>query len=85
MKAITLRNLPPEVARRLARKAHQERLSLNRAAIRALEEAFGVARKKAAPVYHDLDFLIGSLSEEDARILDRSLKAQRKIDPEIWA
>lgn len=85
MKVISLRNIPPELAQRLARKAHEEHLSLNRAAIKALEEAFGISRRKARPVYSDLDFLIGSLSDADARILERSLKGQRKIDPEIWS
>ena len=85
MKAITLRNLPRELARRLERKAGQEGLSLNRAVIAALEEAFGGPAKKRRAVYHDLDFLVGSLSKEDAEVLERSLKAQRRIDPELWA
>ena len=85
MKAITLRNLPPEVARRLARKAREEGLSLNRAVISALEEAFGVARRKKGLVYHDLDFMIGALSKQDADELDRAVRRQRRIDPEIWS
>ena len=85
MKAITLRNLPPDLARRLERKAGEEGLSLNRAVIAALEEAFGSPGKKRRAVYHDLDFLVGSLSKEDADVLERSLRAQRRIDPEVWA
>lgn len=86
MKAITLRNLPAELARRLERKAVQDGLSLNRAVIVALEEAFGLSGKKRGSVrHHDLDFLVGSLSKEDADRLDRSIRSQRRIDPEVWA
>jgi len=85
MKAITLRNLPADLARRLQRKAGEEGLSLNRAVISALEEAFGAPGRKKRVHYHDLDFLVGSLSKEDADALDRSLKAQRRIDPELWS
>lgn len=85
MKAITLRNLPPEVARRLARKAEEEGISLNRAVIASLEEAFGVARRKKGQVYHDLDFMVGALSKQEADELDRAVKKQRRIDPEVWA
>ena len=85
MKAITLRNLPAELARRLERKAGEEGLSLNRAVIVTLEEAFGISGRRKRAVYHDLDFLVGSLSKEEADALDRSVKGQRKVDPEVWA
>lgn len=85
MKAITLRNLPGELARRLRRKADREGLSLNRAVITVLEEAFGLAGRKRATVHHDLDFLVGSLSKGDAIGLERSIKTQRRIDREVWA
>lgn len=85
MKAITLRKLPAELARRLERRAGEQGLSLNRAVIVTLEEAFGISGRKKRAAYHDLDFLVGSLSKEDADALDRGVKAQRKIDPEVWA
>lgn len=85
MKAITLRNLPPDLVRQLERKAGREGLSLNRAVIAALEELFGVGRKKARPAYGDLDFVVGSLTKEDADALDRSVRSRRKIDREVWS
>ena len=41
MKAITLRNLPPDVAKAVKQKARREGRSLNRAIIRLLEETTG--------------------------------------------
>jgi hypothetical protein len=84
MKAITLRKLPPEVERRLALKVQREGLSLNRAVIAALEEAFGVGTRKRRPAYDDLDFLIGAWSAEEAEAFDRALRSRRRVDPELW-
>lgn len=84
MKPITLRNLPPEVARRIRRKAEEEGISLNRAVIELLKEAAGLGGKKKPRVHHDLDFLIGTWSKEEADAFDKALAEQRRIDPELW-
>jgi hypothetical protein len=86
MTAITLRNIPPEVARAIQRKASEEKTSLNRAVIRLLEEALEMRHGKARrPVHHDLDELSGSWNDEEAESFDEALKTQRSIDSELWA
>jgi len=85
MNAITVRNLPPEVARAIRERARKEKISLNRAVIKLLEEALGTgghARKEV--LHHDLDDLAGSWSKEEADEFDRFLKEHRRIDPELW-
>lgn len=84
MKAITLRNLPVEVARRLQRRARERKLSLNRATIELLEEALGLAGKQRVPEFHDLDFLIGTWNDDQAREFDAALAEQRSVDPAAW-
>lgn len=84
MKAITLRNLPDEVARLIRHRAARAGISLNRAVIEVLEELLGLGRPPAPPRHHDLDDLAGSWSEEEARAFDHALAAQRAIDPELW-
>jgi hypothetical protein len=86
MTAITLRNLPPKLAATLQRKAAESGLSLNRTVIRLLEESLGLRPKgtRRHP-YHDLDFLVGAWTEEEAAQFDEALAQQRKIDPEIWS
>lgn len=88
LKAITLRNVPPPVARAIEQKAKRERLSLNRAVVGLLEEATGHPKSKAkAPkktFRYDLDKFSGSWTKEEADEFDASLKEQRQVDPKDW-
>ena len=87
MKAITLRGVPPEVARTIQRKAHETGESLNKVVIELLEAGAGAgARKKKGKriVHHDLDDLAGAWSREEAAAFDRSLGDQREIDSDLW-
>ncbi len=85
MSAITLRNLPPELARAIRQKAKKEGTSLNRAVIRLLEEATGLSGPNRRGILHDdLDALAGSWSREEAVEFDRFLREHRRIDPELW-
>ncbi len=84
MKAITLRNLPPDLSRRIERKAKEQGSSMNKTVIRILEAALGTSKNRNATLSHDLDHLAGSWSEAEAAEFDEDLAAQRKIDPELW-
>lgn len=85
MKAITLRNLPTELARTVQRRAKQKKTSVNKAVIELLEESAGGAAKRTAPVhYHDLDHLAGTWTTEEAAAFEQLIAEQRPIDPELW-
>ena len=84
MKPITLRNVPPEVARKIRQTAQEQNLSANKAVIRLLEENTGAGRPKIGNVYHDLDALAGSWSAREAKAFDRALASQRVIDEKLW-
>jgi hypothetical protein len=85
MGAITVRNLPPELARAIRQKAKQERTSLNRTVISLLEEATGLGRPaKKVVLHHDLDHLFGCWSKEEYEEFNEALREQRQIDPEMW-
>ncbi len=84
-KPITLRNLPPEIARAIQKRAREQGLSLNRAVIAMLEESLGLrpnGRKRAR--YHDLDSLFGTWTPREANDFDAALAEQRRIDSELW-
>ena len=86
MKAITLRNIPPQIQTIIERRAEEEGWSFNKTVLRMLEEAVGLrrrARQRQEP-FHDLDHLAGTWNEEEAREFESSLAAQRQIDPELW-
>ncbi|MEK6525494.1 MAG: hypothetical protein AABZ22_01335 [Nitrospirota bacterium] len=85
MKAITLRNLPPEVAKTVQQRAKQKKTSVNKAVIELLEESVGDKVKKKEKVrYHDLDHLAGTWSKEEAEAFEKLIAEQRTIDPELW-
>ena len=84
--AITLRNLPPEVAAELRRLADERGTSLNRVVVSLLSERLGKTALRAgrAPDHRDLDALAGSWTRAQASAFDRALATQRRIDPEMW-
>ncbi len=84
MEAITVRNLPPAVARAVQVKAKRERLSLSKAVIRLLEDATETAKPKERVLHHDLDRFFGTWTKEEAGAFDEALREQRRIDPETW-
>jgi hypothetical protein len=86
MKAITLRNLPPDLAKAVRREAERKRTSINKAVISLLEgKAEGHKRKKTRKSRHqELDALAGSWSKKEAAEFAKALAAQRPIDPDLW-
>ncbi len=85
LKAITLRNLPPELVRVIRRRAAEKRTSLNRAVLELLQERLGTkGQRLRQPLYHDLDLLAGSWSREEAAAFEQAMRDQRRIDPDVW-
>ena len=85
MTAITLRNLPPDLARLIRQKAKADGTSLNRTVINLLREKVSAPKVRPKQTrYRDLDALAGSWTKKQADEFDRELTAQRKIDPEMW-
>lgn len=86
MKALTVRNLPPGVAKAIREKARKERRSLNQTVVSLLEEATGaIPRSRKPTVHHDLDHLFGIWSKKEADEFDSQLKESRSvIDSKDW-
>ena len=86
MKAITLRNLPPEIEKAVRKEADRQRTSINKAVISLLEQkAEGhKKRKPRTKEYDDLDSLAGSWTKKEAAEFNKALASQRTIDPELW-
>lgn len=82
MKAVTVRNVPPDLADRLEKEAAASGTSMNKTVIRLLERATGIGKRKRR--HHDLDHLAGSWSAADAQAFERELERQRRVDPELW-
>ncbi len=85
MKLVTIRNLPPHLARLIRRKAEADGASINKTVLSLLEECSGASKKKPRkPLHHDLDSLAGSWSAREASAFDKALAEQRQIDTELW-
>jgi len=85
MKVVTVRQVPRELARAIERRARTARTSLNKAVIGLLEEAAGLTKRAGTQTrHHDLDALAGSWTTEETAAFNRSLQAQRGIDPDVW-
>jgi plasmid stability protein len=85
MTAITVRNLPPELARLIRQKAKREKVSMNRAVIGLLEEATGLGKStKPEVLHHDLDHLAGVWSPEEYAEIMEAVREQRQVEPEMW-
>ena len=86
MKAITLRNLPPELAKAVRKEANRQRTSINRAVISLLQRKTEPRKKRAreAREYDDLDSLAGSWTKNEAAAFETALAVQRTLDPEMW-
>jgi len=81
--AITLRNIPKKLQEVIRKRAGAEGLSLNKTVLRMLEEASGQRAQKSA-LHHDLDYLAGKWSREEAAAFEAALVEQRRVDPEHW-
>jgi plasmid stability protein len=86
MKQITIRSIPDKVQKTVQKEAAQKGVSLNKAIISLLERAVGAdaPEMKKRVLYSDLDHLAGLWSREEAAEFDKNLKAQRKVDAELW-
>lgn len=82
MTTITLRSIPPRLQQEILQRAERDDLSLNEVVLRMLEEAAGL---RGTPREHlDLDHLAGTWSAEVAADFEAVLKAQRRLEPELW-
>ena len=85
MKAITLRNIPSELAKILEREAAKTGRSLNKTVLTLLEKATGARGSGQLPVrFHDLDDLTGSWTPKQAREFEGHLEELRQIDSDLW-
>ncbi len=77
-KQLTIRGVPEEVARRLARMSQDRGKSINATVLEILEGAAGLQGRRAR-----LDRYV-TWTDDDLDEFEDALKAQRTIDEELW-
>lgn len=78
--SLTIDGLDPQTFEQLNAEAKRRGMSLTDLAGMLLKQSVDDSSK----IYHDLDFLAGTWSEEDANAFDAASAETRKIDPELW-
>jgi predicted nucleic acid-binding protein len=82
---ITLRDIPPEVLRKLQARAKSAGVSLAKTVLKTLAESPGTRSGKQPVLHHDLDHFDGTWSKKEAATFEKALRAQRQIDPGPWS
>ena len=80
MKALTIRNVPDDVAAALDEERRLKGASLNQTVIDLLRQALGVGRTRS----NGLAELAGQWSIEEFEAFERATEAFSEIDPEMW-
>ena len=75
---ITVRKVPEELARRLAKLAEATGRSINATVLDLLERATGIDGRRARLERYT------TWSRADAEDFEQALREQRTIDPKIW-
>jgi len=86
MKQITIRNIPEEVKKAIQKEAHRKGVSMNKAIISLLERTVKATSpvKKKRILYHDLDHLAGTWSNEEAKEFRKNTRMFEKINEDVW-
>lgn len=80
-KQYTIRNISPQLDAKLRSKAAREKISLNTAILKVLDQGLQ-SRAKAGKPHHDFDFLFGSWVPDPA--FDEAMKDLRAVDMRDW-
>jgi len=84
VKNLTVRGIDEEMTDILKKESMKTGQSINSIILKLLREATGLTKKKRNRLFHDLDELAGTWSEEDERKFRENVKLFEKIDEEIW-
>ena len=82
MKAITIRNVPPEVAAALEAEKRRRGLSLNRTVLSVMREALGLSNSRRRS--NGLRRLAGNWTQAESRQFEEAIAPFGKIDEDMW-
>jgi len=85
MSNISLRGIDQKIHNQLKKEARKRGISLNALLLEYIYQGAGYTDKKhKINVYHDLDHLAGTWSEEEVREFQSTSKDFEQIDQELW-
>jgi hypothetical protein len=84
VKTLTIRGIDPELDNKIKEKSRKSGESINKLILRLLRSSLGLGEKEVFPVYHDLDHLAGTWTEEDEKEFQKHIAGLEEIDKEMW-
>jgi len=85
MKAITIRDIDPEVARKLKVTASEQNKSMNQLVLEFIKKNLGLEKEIVyTREYNDLDNLFGGWDEDEFNSIQNKINQERQIDQDLW-
>jgi EAL domain-containing protein (putative c-di-GMP-specific phosphodiesterase class I) len=79
-----LRNIAPDVMSLLKKEASKEKISVNTLILEVIERGLGISHKTKKTLFHDLDELAGTWTENDKKKFEKNIETLEKIDKDLW-
>ncbi len=80
-----LRGVSSQVMTLLKRQAKEQKTSVNILILKLIEQGIGYSKKSKKIVYHDLDKLAGTWSDQESKTIKKNIRSFEKIDKELWS
>ena len=84
MQAITLRNVPPDLADKIEQEAKRTNADLEATVIGLLLQAMSEDSQGKTAEKRDLSSFAGSWTKEETDAFDAFLAEERRVDPDDW-
>jgi len=85
MKALTIRDIEPNVAKKLKQTAAEQNKSMNQLVLEFIKKYLGLEKNKLyTRKYDDLDQLFGCWEEDEFNLIQNRIDQERKIDQDLW-
>jgi hypothetical protein len=84
LKTLSLRGIDGELAEKLRKAAEKTGGSLNKTVLEILRKSLGLSSERREKVFHDLDDLAGTWSDEDWKKFKKATKHFEGIDKDLW-
>lgn len=68
----------------LKKEAEKQKISINSLILLIIERGLGIVHQNKKIVYHDLDYLAGTWTDEEKKEINERIKPFEKIDKELW-
>lgn len=79
-----LRGISPKMMLYLKQQAQKKHTSVNSLILRYIEQGVGIQKTSKRKLYHDLDHLAGTWTNQDVKLFEENTKAFEQIDEELW-